>query len=114
MMAQYREYLRWCVEQGIESQSSTVLSLEDYSARIIQSWWRRLAGLVQVSSIQHSLYPRLLLLQLVIRAGSGKWSLTLSMQKGVRLKPRVLDEQTAAAIIQRMWRSFSVNVQDIF
>lgn len=67
-MAQYREYLRWCAEQGIESQSSTVLSLEDYSARIIQSWWRRLAGQVWVSSKQCSLHPNFLL-QFIIMAG---------------------------------------------
>jgi len=68
VMAQYREYLRWCAEQGIESQSSTVLSLEDYSARIIQSWWRKLAGQVQVSSKQCSLHPNFLL-QFIIMAG---------------------------------------------
>ena len=67
-MAQYREYLRWCAEQRIESQSSTVLSLEDYSARIIQSWWRRLAGQVWVSSKQCSLHPNFLL-QFIIMAG---------------------------------------------
>jgi len=73
VMAQYREYLRWCAEQGIGSQSSTVLSLEDYSAQIIQSWWRRLAGQVWVSSIQCSLHPTLFnfMLQFIITAGDG-------------------------------------------
>ena len=39
----------------MESHPSAVLSFEDYSARIIQSWWRRLAEPTQVRGAQQML-----------------------------------------------------------
>ena len=62
MMARYREYLQWCSAQGMmETHPSAVLSFEDYSARIIQSWWRRLAEPTEVRGAQvHVTRPSLL------------------------------------------------------
>lgn len=70
--------MQWCLGQGLELHCKAILSFEDYAARVIQSWWKHLAG----------------------------------QSRNQRLEPmakRVLDSQTAAAVIQRTWRRHNVS-----
>ena len=82
VMAQYRQYVQWCIKQGLEPLSTAIISFEDYSARIIQSWWRKIAGL-QGASWEDE-----------VIAGRGG---------------RMMDEQTSAIVIQKAWRRFNVS-----
>ena len=81
-MFQYRDYVQWCIGQGLEVESKAILSFEDYAVRVIQSWWRHLAGIGQ-------------------RKSSGD---------GVGVKRRVLDDSGAATVIQRAWRKHNVRL----
>lgn len=86
LKSRYKDYLRWCFEQNL--QSSVILSFEDYCARIIQLWWRRLRLKnvpvrpipSRVPRVCKSLLPR-----------------------------RKLDPHTAAVLIQRVWRKHNVS-----
>lgn len=42
LSSQYRDYVHWCMSQGLELYSKAILSFEDYAARVIQSWWKHL------------------------------------------------------------------------
>ena len=85
MYAKYLDYVEWCREQGLDSSSTAVLTLEDYCARIIQSWWR---GILKTWALAHQ----------NISAG------------GKRVVRRSVLHK-AARIIQRTWRRHNVRTK---
>ena len=87
---QYKEYLQWCHDQGLDEHSSAVLSFEDYSARVIQSWWRRLAPLRTKPNVIESTAE--------------------NMGMEIERSLKVWDEETAAVGIQRVWRRYNVGL----
>ena len=69
--------------QGLELNSTAILSFEDYAARVIQSWWKHLVD---------------------VRP-------TLPQGKEEALpKRKVMDEEGATIMIQRAWRRYNVRV----
>lgn len=80
LSSQYRDYVQWCMGQGLELHSKAILSFEDYAARVIQSWWKHLAGLRPTD------------------AGA---------ESAVMVREELTDER-AATVIQRAWRKHNV------
>ena len=81
LTSQYRDYVEWCMGQGLELHSKAILSFEDYAARLIQSWWKHLA------TLRH----------------------THNSAESAELAAREeLTDERAATIIQRAWRKHNV------
>lgn len=78
LAAQYRDYVQWCVAQGLTVESKAMLSFKEYAARVIQSWWKHL---------------------ITMRKQEGE---------GVDVKKKVFNEDSAAIVIQRAWRKHNV------
>lgn len=82
LSVQYHDYVKWCMGQGLELNSTAILSFEDYAARVIQSWWKHLVD---------------------VRP-------TLPQGKEEALpKRKVMDEEGATIMIQRAWRRYNDN-----
>ena len=80
LSCQYRDYVQWCMNQGLELHSKAILTFEDYAARVIQSWWKHLATLRPTDT---------------------------SAESAVMVREELTDER-AATVIQRAWRKHNV------
>lgn len=81
LSSQYRDYVEWCMGQGLELHSKAILSFEDYAARVIQSWWKHLATLRHTDNTAES---------------------------AVMVAREELTDERAATVIQRAWRKHNV------
>lgn len=66
----------------MEWDSKAILSFEDYAARVIQSWWKNLTNI----------------------------SRSNLLKEDISLKKKVLDAESAAIMIQRVWRKHNVRL----
>lgn len=88
----YTNYLQWHKKQDLESHAAAFMPLEEYSAHVIQLWWKKArAGHMQRKETR-----------------MNRISPKPTISVATRRKRRILDVQDAVLIIQRSWRRHNV------